>query len=134
MCGCVCCAQVTNLLSATCALVDHKLALRRAHAAAHAAATTVGGSPGALLLLPLTFPPVKVVEFCGGAGYVALPLAALYAAQDVEVVLLDMKVGAHAILLNRTVYRPPDPNRCFSWHAGAKPGDCAPPRGRCGID
>mmetsp|Transcript_44948 Transcript_44948/g.101464 ORF Transcript_44948/g.101464 Transcript_44948/m.101464 type:complete len:220 (-) Transcript_44948:1190-1849(-) len=56
--------QVDNLLSAAIVFVEHRLAV-----AGHA----------------------RVVEFCGGSGHVALPVAALFRDKNVEVVVLDMK-------------------------------------------
>jgi len=64
--------------------VDHQLALRRRHRPQSAAFGAASDGSA--------WKPVKVVEFCGGAGYVALPLAALYPPEDVFVLLLDMKV------------------------------------------
>jgi hypothetical protein len=83
--------QVSNLLSATCALVDHQLALRRRNRAHTASSSASSAHANA-------WEPVKVVEFCGGAGYVALPLAAMYGPEDVFVLLLDMKVFAQGTL------------------------------------
>lgn len=55
--------QVGNLLAACCTLVDHLL-----DSTSHKHNRQV-----------------RVVEFCGGAGYVALPLAALYAGRKVRI-------------------------------------------------
>jgi len=55
--------QVGNLLAACCTLVDHLL-----ESTSHKHNRQV-----------------RVVEFCGGAGYVALPLAALYSGRKVRI-------------------------------------------------
>jgi predicted O-methyltransferase YrrM len=72
--------QVENLVGACCALIDHLIQTTHRHKTVH------------------------VIEFCGGAGYVGLPLAALYAQRRIDgvdgdvlcrpavvVTILDMK-------------------------------------------
>mmetsp|Transcript_51430 Transcript_51430/g.101936 ORF Transcript_51430/g.101936 Transcript_51430/m.101936 type:complete len:541 (-) Transcript_51430:194-1816(-) len=89
--------QVGNLLGACCALIDHLLDPR--------SSKSKGKFKGT----------VHVVEFCGGAGYVGLPLAAMYAHRQVEsahggglvpavrVTILDMKEQSLDIARQRVV-------------------------------
>jgi hypothetical protein len=88
--------QVQNLLEATCALVEVLLLQRRRkreqwrgplQKKSYEAATPDDR--------------IHVVEFCGGAGYVAIPLAALYSPSEVRVTLLDMKTHSLDIARRR---------------------------------
>ena len=80
-------AQVQNLLEAVCSLVEVLLRRRRGKR------NKQSGKPHEAL--------VHVVEFCGGAGYIAIPLAALYSSDEVRVTLLDMKTHSLVIAQDR---------------------------------